>query len=53
MDPCETAQLSELGRLFDTNVGGVVRVTQVFLPLLRASPRPRVVNISSQLGSIG
>ncbi|KAF0303880.1 C-factor [Amphibalanus amphitrite] len=53
VDPCETAQLSELNRLLETNVGGLVRVTQVFLPLLRASPRPRVVNISSLLGSIG
>ncbi|MEU7765697.1 SDR family NAD(P)-dependent oxidoreductase [Nocardia sp. NPDC049190] len=36
---------------FDTNVVGVVRVTQAALPLLRKSANPVVVNISSGLGS--
>ncbi len=36
---------------FDTNVIGVVRVTQAALPLLRKSDNPVVVNISSALGS--
>jgi NAD(P)-dependent dehydrogenase (short-subunit alcohol dehydrogenase family) len=36
---------------FDTNVIGVVRVTQAALPLLRKSGNPVVVNISSGLGS--
>lgn len=36
---------------FDTNVVGVIRVTQAALPLLRASEHPVVVNVSSGLGS--
>lgn len=36
----------------ETNVTGVARVTRDFLPLLRQSPLPRVVNISSGAGSI-
>jgi NAD(P)-dependent dehydrogenase (short-subunit alcohol dehydrogenase family) len=36
---------------FDTNVIGVVRVTQAALSLLRESANPVVVNISSGLGS--
>ena len=37
--------------LFDTNVVGVIRVTEAALPLLRRSAHPRVVNLSSALGS--
>jgi NAD(P)-dependent dehydrogenase (short-subunit alcohol dehydrogenase family) len=36
----------------ETNVAGVARVTRDFLPLLRKSSQPRVVNISSGAGSI-
>lgn len=36
---------------FDTNVIGVIRVTQAALPLLRKSENPVVVNMSSSLGS--
>jgi NAD(P)-dependent dehydrogenase (short-subunit alcohol dehydrogenase family) len=36
---------------FDTNVVGVVRVTQAALPLLRRSENPVVVNVTSSLGS--
>lgn len=37
--------------VFGTNVAGIVRVTHAFLPLLRASDAPGVVNVSSGLGS--
>jgi NAD(P)-dependent dehydrogenase (short-subunit alcohol dehydrogenase family) len=37
--------------LFDTNVIGVIRVTQAALPLLEKSENPVVVNVSSALGS--
>ncbi len=37
----------------DVNVYGVVRVTNAFLPLLRRSPAPRIVNASSSMGSLG
>ena len=39
--------------VFDTNVYGIVRVTNAFLPLLRNSTHPRIVNVSSGLGSFG
>ncbi|MEU6656359.1 SDR family NAD(P)-dependent oxidoreductase [Streptomyces sp. NPDC046900] len=38
--------------LFDTNVFGLVRVTQAFLPLLQRSAAPVVVNVSSGLASL-
>jgi NAD(P)-dependent dehydrogenase (short-subunit alcohol dehydrogenase family) len=38
-------------KVFDTNVVGVIRVTQASLPLLRKSDNPVVVNISSAFGS--
>jgi len=36
----------------DTNVVGVVRVTEAFLPLLRRSDAARIVNVSSTMGSL-
>ncbi|MGJ7909092.1 SDR family NAD(P)-dependent oxidoreductase [Actinopolyspora sp. H202] len=38
--------------LFETNVFGIVRVTNAFLPLLRRSGAPVVVNLSSGLASL-
>jgi NAD(P)-dependent dehydrogenase (short-subunit alcohol dehydrogenase family) len=37
---------------YETNVFGPVRVTHAFLPLLRAAEHPRLVLVSSQLGSL-
>ncbi|SDH33964.1 SDR family oxidoreductase [Chitinophaga filiformis] len=37
---------------YDTNVYGVIRVTQAFIDLLKKSPEPRIVNVSSSQGSI-
>jgi NAD(P)-dependent dehydrogenase (short-subunit alcohol dehydrogenase family) len=39
-------------RTYETNVFGVIATTNAFLPLLRRSPHGRVVNVSSELGSI-
>jgi NAD(P)-dependent dehydrogenase (short-subunit alcohol dehydrogenase family) len=39
-------------KTFDTNVFGLIAVTQAFLPLLAKSPAGRIVNVSSLLGSI-
>jgi NAD(P)-dependent dehydrogenase (short-subunit alcohol dehydrogenase family) len=44
---------ADVQRVFATNVFGVVRVTQAFLALLRASQAPVIVNVSSGLGSFG
>ncbi|NGM13641.1 SDR family NAD(P)-dependent oxidoreductase [Verrucosispora sp. WMMA2044] len=38
-------------RVFDTNVVGIVRVTEAALPLLRRSANPTVVTVSSSAGS--
>ncbi|GAA1445991.1 SDR family NAD(P)-dependent oxidoreductase [Nocardiopsis tropica] len=38
-------------RVFDTNVVGIVRVTEAALPLLRRSSNPTVVTVSSSAGS--
>ena len=37
---------------FDTNLFGVVRVTQAFIDLLKKSPEPRIVMISTSVGSL-
>ncbi len=42
----------QLRHVFDTNVFGVVRVTQAFLPLLAASEAPVIVNVGSGMGSL-
>lgn len=44
--------LSPVAEALDINLFGAWRVTQALLPLLRSSPRPRVVNVSSEGGSI-
>ncbi|MDO9458314.1 SDR family oxidoreductase [Nocardioides sp.] len=41
----------QLKAVVDTNVIGVVRVTNAVLPLLRRSASPRIVNVSSTVGS--
>ena len=38
--------------VLDTNVFGVVRVTNAMLPLLHRSDAPRIVNVSSNMGSL-
>jgi NAD(P)-dependent dehydrogenase (short-subunit alcohol dehydrogenase family) len=38
--------------VFETNVYGVARVTQTFIGLLRKSSAPRIVNVSSSVGSL-
>ena len=44
--------LDELRAVFETNVFGVVAVTQAMLPLLREAPAARIVNVSSGVGSL-
>jgi NAD(P)-dependent dehydrogenase (short-subunit alcohol dehydrogenase family) len=42
----------EVQRVVETNVIGVIRVTNTLLPLLRRSAHPRIVNQSSHVGSL-
>lgn len=46
------ASLDEVRAVFETNVFGVIAVTQAMLPLLREAPAARIVNVSSSLGSL-
>lgn len=46
------ATVEQFKAAYDTNVYGVVRVTQAFIDLLKKSPEPRIVNVSSSQGSI-
>ncbi|MFF9199810.1 SDR family NAD(P)-dependent oxidoreductase [Streptomyces sp. NPDC014779] len=47
-----TVDASTVRAVVETNVLGVVRVTHAMLPLLRRSASPRIVNMSSSLGSL-
>ena len=46
------ASLDEVRAVFETNVFGVIAVTQAMLPLLREAPAARIVNVSSASGSL-
>ncbi len=50
--PPTGASLDAVRRLIETNVIGVLAVTQAMLPLLRRSAKARIVNLSSSLGSL-
>ena len=47
-----TVDLATIRTVVETNVIGVIRVTNAMLPLLRRSPSPRIVNMSSGVGSL-
>lgn len=46
------ASLDDVRAVFETNVFGVIAVTQAMLPLLREAPAARIVNVSSSVGSL-
>ena len=50
--PVPETKGGDLEDVFATNVFGIVRVTQAFLPLLAQSGAPVIVNVSSGLGSM-
>ncbi len=52
--PQEPTQVSaaQVLEVVDTNVVGVIRVTNAMLPLLRRAASPRIVNVSSTVGSL-
>ncbi|MEU1211516.1 SDR family oxidoreductase [Streptomyces sp. NPDC005791] len=47
-----TIDLARVRAAVDTNVFGVIRVTNAMLPMLRRSASPRIVNVSSSVGSL-
>ena len=46
-----TVDLAHVRESFELNVFGAWRVAQAFIPLLRLSEHPRIVNVSSESGS--
>jgi NAD(P)-dependent dehydrogenase (short-subunit alcohol dehydrogenase family) len=50
--PLETLAESDLRRLFDTNVFGLLAVTRAFLPGMRERGGGRVVNVGSIMGRV-
>ena len=51
--PVEQYTAADMGAVLEVNVIGIVRVTHAFLPLLRNSSNPVIVNVSSGMGSFG
>ncbi|WP_022822636.1 SDR family oxidoreductase [Hymenobacter norwichensis] len=52
VQPASSTYISLIKEVFETNVFGVIEVTQAFIDLLRAAPEPRIVNVTSGLGSL-
>jgi len=50
--PAPESDAESFRRIYETNVFGVVEVTNAFLPQLRRSDEARIVNISSGTGSL-
>lgn len=51
--PPTEQSVDDVRTVYETNVFGPIRVTQAFLPLLKASDAASVVMVSSGLGSLG
>lgn len=47
-----TASMDEIKAIYETNVFGLMAVTQAMLPLLREAPAGRIVNMGSSSGSL-
>ena len=47
-----STSVDTIREVFETNVFGVIEVTQAFIDLLQQSPAPRIVNVTSGLGSL-
>jgi NAD(P)-dependent dehydrogenase (short-subunit alcohol dehydrogenase family) len=45
-------ELENLRKVFETNFFGAIQTTQQFIDLLKKSNEPRIVNVSSELGSL-
>ncbi len=50
--PATSTDVSVFREVFETNVFGIVSVTQAFLDLMHKSDEPRIVNVTSGLGSL-
>jgi NAD(P)-dependent dehydrogenase (short-subunit alcohol dehydrogenase family) len=52
MSQTTSTDIAVFKQVFDTNLFGVVQVTQAFMDLLQKSAQPRIVNVTSGLGSL-
>jgi NAD(P)-dependent dehydrogenase (short-subunit alcohol dehydrogenase family) len=50
--PPSQTDLDAMREVYETNMFGVIIVTNAMLPLLRRAPSARIVNVSSEVGSI-
>jgi NAD(P)-dependent dehydrogenase (short-subunit alcohol dehydrogenase family) len=50
--PVPETTVDNIRAIYETNVFGIVRVTQAFVPLLLESRAPVIVNVSSGMGSL-
>lgn len=50
--PATKVSIETLRSVFETNLFGVVQVTQEFIELLRKSDQPRIVNVTTELSSL-
>ena len=51
-NPPSQTDLDVMHEVYEVNVFGVIRVTNAMLPLVRRAPAARIVNVSSEVGSI-
>lgn len=51
--PLEEVSLTDIRRLFDVNIIGMMLITQAVLPVMRAAGGGRIINLSSDSGVIG
>ena len=51
-NPPSQTDLDLMREVYEVSVFGVIRVTNAMLPLLRRAPAARIVNVSSEVGSI-
>ncbi len=50
--PPSVETITDVHAIYDVNVFGVIRTTHAFLPLLKKASEPRIVMVSSSLGSL-
>ncbi|WP_375434845.1 SDR family oxidoreductase [uncultured Hymenobacter sp.] len=50
--PTLSTSVDLIKQVFETNVFGVISVTQAFIDLLRQAPEPRIVNVTTGLASL-
>ncbi|GAB3806779.1 SDR family oxidoreductase [Spirosoma humi] len=47
-----STSIDQFKEVYETNLFGVIRVTQAFIDLLKGSPAPRIVNVTTAMASL-